>query len=106
MIILIGERSNNLIKQLAKIKREKPNSLHIPRFVIPSSIIFFQFLKQKGRMGKLEGFNCEKMNLFSNSRNFKPVNIALLTVSDTKNETTDKSSLYLANSIKKVVIIL
>ena len=35
LIILIGERSNNLIKQLAKIKREKPNSLHIPRFVIP-----------------------------------------------------------------------
>ena len=36
---------------------------------------------------------------FSNSRNFKPVNIALLTVSDTRNETTDKSGLYLANSI-------
>ena len=38
---------------------------------------------------------------FSNSRNFKPVNIALLTVSDTRNETTDKSGLYLANSISE-----
>ena len=35
LIILIGERSNNLIKHLEKIKRKKPNSLHIPRFVIP-----------------------------------------------------------------------
>ena len=38
---------------------------------------------------------------FSNSRNFKPVNIALLTVSDTRNEATDKSGLYLANSISE-----
>ena len=36
---------------------------------------------------------------FSNSRKFKPVNISLLTVSDTRNETNDKSGLYLANSI-------
>jgi len=38
---------------------------------------------------------------FSNSRKFKPVNISLLTVSDTRNETTDKSGLYLANSINE-----
>ena len=28
---------------------------------------------------------------FSSSRTFKPINIALLTVSDTRDETTDKS---------------
>ena len=38
---------------------------------------------------------------FSSSRKFKAVNIALLTVSDTRNETTDKSGLYLSNSIKE-----
>ena len=38
---------------------------------------------------------------FSSSRNFKPVNISLLTVSDTRNEITDKSGLYLANSINE-----
>ena len=36
---------------------------------------------------------------FSKSRKFRSVNIALLTVSDTRNETTDKSGLYLANSV-------
>ena len=35
LVILIGERSNNLIKQLLKIKREKPNLINIPHFVIP-----------------------------------------------------------------------
>ena len=38
---------------------------------------------------------------FSNSRKFKPVNISLLTVSDTRNEISDKSGLYLANSINE-----
>ncbi len=35
LVILIGERSNNFIKQLLKIKREKPNLINIPHFVIP-----------------------------------------------------------------------
>ena len=38
---------------------------------------------------------------FSHSRKFKPVNIALLSVSDTRNETTDKSGLFLSNSINE-----
>ena len=38
---------------------------------------------------------------FSDSRNFKPVNIALLTVSDTRNEANDKSGLYLSNSVNE-----
>ena len=38
---------------------------------------------------------------FSNSRKFKPVNISLLTVSDTRNEISDKSGLYLANSVNQ-----
>ena len=39
---------------------------------------------------------------YSKSRNFRAINIALLTVSDTRNETTDKSGLYLSNSINEV----
>ena len=38
---------------------------------------------------------------FSKFRKFKPVNISLLTVSDTRNESTDKSGVYLANSISE-----
>ena len=35
LVVLIGERSNNLINRLLKIKTEKPNSINIPHFVIP-----------------------------------------------------------------------
>ena len=35
LTILIGERSNNLINLLLKIKKEKPNSINIPHFLIP-----------------------------------------------------------------------
>ena len=35
LVILVGERSNNLIKQLAEIKKEKPELQNIPHLVIP-----------------------------------------------------------------------
>ena len=37
---------------------------------------------------------------YNMSRDFKPVNIAILTVSDTRTSTTDKSGTYLSNAVE------
>ena len=36
---------------------------------------------------------------YNMSRDFKPVNIAILTVSDTRTNTTDKSGAYLSSAV-------
>ena len=46
------------------------------------------------------------MQSLDNKREFKPVNIAVLTVSDSRTKETDKSGDYLLNSVLKKVIVV